>query len=121
MPYSTQPAKLLSSVLARRCRRESRPCVDVLAVCPGPTETNFFQEAEFPHCYASAAAANHTHRGGGARSLQALEKAVYSRPWWYCESIDSEFTPVLPRELLVNLWKTILGRSKVKKTKGKRI
>jgi len=30
------------------------------------------------------------------------------------ESIDSEFTTVLPRETLVNLWKNILGASEVK-------
>ena len=34
--------------------------VRVLAVCPGPTETKFFQDAEFPSFLADVAAANYT-------------------------------------------------------------
>jgi len=92
---STQPAKLLSSVLARRCRRENLT-IDVLAVCPGPTETNFSKKLNFPTVSSAACEHIYSHRGGGARSPPSLGKKVYSRPWWCCESIDSEFTPVLP-------------------------
>lgn len=91
--------------------------VDVLAVCPGPTETNFFQEAEFPPLLASAAAANYTPTEVVVReALQALEKKQsIVVPGGIANQLTANLHRFLPRESLVHLWKTILGRSESKK------
>ena len=88
--------------------------VCVLAVCPGPTETNFFQEAEFPPLLANVAAANYTPTEVVVReALQALEKKQSSVvPGAIGNQLIANLHRFLPRESLANLWKTILGSSK---------
>lgn len=49
--------------------------VNILAVCPGPTETNFFTEAKFPSALKGATKANYTPVEVVVKqSLKALEK-----------------------------------------------
>lgn len=85
--------------------------VRVVAVCPGPTETQFFQEAEFPPLLASAAAANYTPTEVVVReALEALEK---NQPTLVPGDVRNQLLVnlprFLPREAMVSLWKTILG------------
>lgn len=91
--------------------------VEILAVCPGPTDTSFFQEAEFPPLLASAAAANYTPTEVVVReALQALEKKQsIVVPGGIANQLTANLHRFLPRESLVNLWKNILGRSESKK------
>jgi short-subunit dehydrogenase len=90
--------------------------VHVLAVCPGPTDTEFFQEAEFPPPLASAAAANYTPTEVVVRkALHALEKNQSSVvPGGIANQLTANLQRFLPRETLVNLWKNILGASESK-------
>ena len=85
--------------------------VRVLAVCPGPTETNFFQEAGFPQVLASVAAQNYTPAAVVVReSLQALEKNQSTIvPGAIANQLVANLHRFLPRESLASLWKTILG------------
>lgn len=85
--------------------------VRVLAVCPGPTETNFFQEAEFPSLLASIAAKNYTPAQVVVRqALQALEENQSSHvPGDLRNQLLVNLPRFLPRETLVSLWKNILG------------
>jgi short-subunit dehydrogenase len=87
--------------------------VHVLAVCPGPTETNFFQEAEFPSSLADIAARNYTPTQVVVReALQALEKKQSTViPGSIANQLIANLHRFLPRETLANLWKNILGRS----------
>ena len=88
--------------------------VHVLAVCPGPTETNFFQDAEFPPFLANVAAANYTPTEVVvSEALIALEKNQSSVvPGAIANQLTANLHRFLPREALVNLWKNILGFSK---------
>ena len=88
--------------------------VRVLAVCPGPTETKFFQDAEFPQFLANVAAANYTPTEVVVReALIALEKNQSSVvPGAITNQLTANLHRFLPRETLVNLWKNILGFSK---------
>lgn len=85
--------------------------VRVLAVCPGPTETNFFQEAGFPQSLASVAAQNYTPAAVVVReALQALEKNQSTLvPGAIANQLVANLHRFLPRETLASLWKTILG------------
>ena len=85
--------------------------VRVLAVCPGPTETNFFQEAKFPSSLASVAAANYTPTEVVVReALQALEKNHSTLvPGAIANQLTANLHRFLPRETLASLWKNILG------------
>ena len=87
--------------------------VRVLAVCPGPTETQFFQEAGFPEMLASVAAQNYTPKEVVVRqALQALEKNHSTVvPGALTNQLQANLPRFLPREIMVNLWKNILGAS----------
>jgi len=84
--------------------------VHVLAVCPGPTETNFFQEAEFPTALTNIAAANYTPTKVVVReALKALEKHYPSViPGNVGNQLIANLHRFLPRKTLATLWKNIL-------------
>jgi len=85
--------------------------VRVLTVCPGPTDTNFFPEAEFPPLLKNIAAANFTSTEVVVReALQALEKNHSTIvPGMVTNQLLANFPRFVPRELMANLWKNILG------------
>lgn len=85
--------------------------VDVVAVCPGPTETNFFQEAGFPAFLAGVAEQNYTPVKVVVQdALRALEQhqpiVVPGSP---TNQLLANLPRFLPREAVTHLWKTILG------------
>ena len=84
--------------------------VHIVAVCPGPTETNFFQEAEFPSGLRNAAATNYTPTKVVVReALKALEKKHPSViPGNIGNQLIANLHRFLPRETLATLWKTLL-------------
>ncbi|KJH72495.1 SDR family NAD(P)-dependent oxidoreductase [Aliterella atlantica] len=85
--------------------------VKVLAVCPGPTDTSFFQDAKFPEFLAKVAQANNTSKEVVVReSLQALDNNQSTVvPGDIRNHLVANIHRFLPREALTNLWKTILG------------
>lgn len=91
--------------------------VHVLAVCPGPTETNFFQEAGFPQLLADVAAQNYTPSEVVVReALQALKKEQSTIvPGAIGNQVIANLHRFLPREALASLWKNILGANQSKK------
>lgn len=86
--------------------------VHILAVCPGPTDTNFFQEADFPPLLVNVAAQNYTPTEVVVReALQAVGKNQSNVvPGDFKNQLLVNFTRFLPRESVVNLWKSILGK-----------
>lgn len=84
--------------------------VHVLAVCPGPTETNFFQEAAFPSALVNVAAANYTPTAVVVReALKALEKKHPSIiPGNIGNQLLANLHRFLPREALATLWRNLL-------------
>lgn len=84
--------------------------VHVLAVCPGPTETNFFQEAGFPSTLVNVAAANYTPTIVVVRdALKAVEKQHPSLiPGNIGNQLIANLHRFLPREALATLWKNLL-------------
>ena len=93
--------------------------VHVLAVCPGPTETNFFQEAGFPQSLADVAAQNYTPSEVVVReALQALKKEQSTVvPGAIGNQVIANLHRFLPREALASLWKTILGANQSQRSK----
>lgn len=85
--------------------------VSILAVCPGPTDTSFFQDAKFPDFLANVAEANNTSTEVVVRdALQALAKNQSTVvPGDIRNQVVANAHRFLPREALTNLWKTILG------------
>jgi len=85
--------------------------VRVLAVCPGPTETNFFQDAGFPSFLSNVAAKNYTPTTVVVReALQALEKnQSVVVPGKLENQLLVNLPRFLPREAVLSLWKNILG------------
>lgn len=79
--------------------------VRVLAVCPGPTDTKFFQDAEFPSALADTIAKNYTSPEVVVReALQALEKNHSSVvPGNIVNKLQANIPRFLPREALVSL------------------
>lgn len=90
--------------------------VRIVAVCPGPTSTQFFQEAEFPPLLANIAAQNYTPTEVVVRqALEALEKNHSSVVTGDIKNQLLVTLPrFLPRETLASLWKNILGSSRSK-------
>lgn len=88
--------------------------VRILAVCPGPTETQFFEEADFPKLLANIAALNYTPTEVVVReALEALEKNQSSIvPGDFRNQLLVNLPRFLPRESVVGLWKKILGAGK---------
>lgn len=84
--------------------------VHVLAVCPGPTETNFFQEAGFPATLVNVAAANYTlTKVVVSDALKAVEKQHPSLiPGNIGNQLIANLHRFLPREALATLWKNLL-------------
>jgi len=84
--------------------------VRVLAVCPGPTETNFFEDAEFPSALAKTAARNYTPREVVVhQALQALEKNQSTViPGSLENQLIANLPRFLPRKTLVSLWQNLL-------------
>ena len=84
--------------------------VHVLAVCPGPTETNFFQEAGFPATLVNVAAANYTLTKVVVRdALKAVEKQHPSLiPGNIGNQLIANLHRFLPRSALATLWKNLL-------------
>jgi short-subunit dehydrogenase len=84
---------------------ENRSCgVRVLAVCPGPTETNFFKTAEFPQSAAGASVGRYASSEEVAIvALQALEK---DQPTVVTGGLANQvivnLPRLLPRETLVS-------------------
>lgn len=84
---------------------ENRSCgVRVLAVCPGPTETNFFKTAEFPQSAAGAAVGRYASSEEVAiEALQALEKDQPTVvPGGLANQVLANLYRFLPRETLVS-------------------
>lgn len=79
--------------------------VHVLAVCPGPTDTQFFQEAEFPSTLAETAAQNYTApKVVVQEALKALEdKHSTVVPGGLGNQLIANLPRFLPREALVSL------------------
>jgi hypothetical protein len=79
--------------------------VRVLAVCPGPTDTKFFQDADFPTALADTIAKNYTSPEVVVReALQALEKNHSSLvPGNIVNKLQVNIPRFLPREALVSL------------------
>lgn len=79
--------------------------VRILAVCPGPTDTKFFQDAEFPSALADTIAKNYTPPEVVVReALQALEKNHSSVvPGNIVNKLQVNIPRFLPREALVSL------------------
>ncbi len=79
--------------------------VQVLAVCPGPTDTKFFKDAEFPSSLANAVTQNYTSPEVVVReALEALEKNQPSIvPGSIINKLQVNVPRFLPRETLVSL------------------
>jgi short-subunit dehydrogenase len=79
--------------------------VRVLAVCPGPTDTEFFQEANFPSSLAKQAAQNYTPKEVVVReALAALEKEKSNIvPGGASNQVLANLSRFLPRTTVVNL------------------
>jgi len=113
MPYFSVYAASKAFVLSfseALCAENRSYGVHVLAVCPGPTETNFFQEAEFPPALTNIAAANYTPTKVVVReALKALEKQYPSViPGNVGNQLIANLYRFLPRKTLATLWKKIL-------------
>ena len=114
MPYFTVYAASKAFVLSfseALWAENRRYNVDILAVCPGPSATSFFADAEFPSFLAKAAELNATPPEVIVReALEALKNKHSSIvPGDIKNQVLVNIPRFLPREALVNLWKTILG------------
>lgn len=114
MPYFTVYAASKAFVLSfsEALWAENRSYnVNILAVCPGPSPTSFFADAEFPSFLAKAAEVNATPPEVIVReALEALKNNHSSIvPGDIRNQVLVNIPRFLPREPLVNLWKTILG------------
>lgn len=79
--------------------------VKILAVCPGPTETNFFQEAKFPSALAEQAARNYTTTETVVKeTLAALETDEPNLvPGGLGNQLLANLSRFLPRKSVVSL------------------
>ncbi|MEC4814703.1 MAG: SDR family oxidoreductase [Scytonema sp. PMC 1069.18] len=86
--------------------------VRVLAVCPGPTDTEFFKEAKFPSSLVDAASKNYTSPEVVVReALQALEKDQSNVvPGGINLQLQVNVPRFLPRETIVNLVKQLFEK-----------
>ena len=88
--------------------------VKVLAVCPGPTDTKFFQDAKFPPILANTAAQNYISPELVVReTLEALEKNHPSVVPGIKNQIQVNIPRFLPREALLSIVANLfrIGRS----------
>jgi hypothetical protein len=79
--------------------------IRVLAVCPGPTDTQFFKEAKFPSSFENVVAKNYTSPEQVVReALQALENNQSSIvPGKIVNQLQANIPRFLPRKTLVSL------------------
>jgi uncharacterized protein len=78
--------------------------VRILAVCPGPTETKFFKEADFPTTFSETIAKNYTSPQQVVReALQGLEKNRASLVPGFTNKVSANAYRFLPRQGLVSL------------------
>jgi len=78
--------------------------VRVLAVCPGPTETKFFKDADFPTTFSETIAKNYTSPQQVVReALQALEKNRSSIIPGFINKLSATASRFLPRQTAVSL------------------
>lgn len=78
--------------------------VKVLAVCPGPTETKFFQKADFPTTFSKTVAKNYTSPQQVVReALQALEQNRSSIVPGFTNKLSANAYRFFPRQILVSL------------------
>lgn len=85
--------------------------VHVVAVCPGPTGTGFFEEAGFPPFLIDIAARNYTPVEVVVRdALEALDKqrsiVIPGNP---TNQILATLPRFFPRDAIANFWKFVLG------------
>lgn len=88
--------------------------VRIIAVCPGPTDTNFFKDAEFPSILVNFAEKNYTSTEVVVReALAALDREhPVVVPGDLRNQILANVPRFLPREAITNFWKTVLGNRK---------
>ncbi|OWY65248.1 oxidoreductase [cyanobacterium TDX16] len=91
---------------------ENRKCgVRILAVCPGPTETKFFKEADFPTTFSETIAKNYiSPQQVVQESLQALEKNRSSIIPGFINKISANASRFLPRQTAITLTEKIFKR-----------
>jgi hypothetical protein len=78
--------------------------VRILAVCPGPTETKFFKDADFPTTFSETIAKNYTSPQQVVReALQALEKNRSSIIPGFANKLSANAYRFLPRQAVVSL------------------
>ena len=78
--------------------------VRIVAVCPGPTETKFFKEANFPKTFSETISKNYTSPQQVVReALQALEKNRSSVIPGFTNKLSANAYRFLPRQALVSL------------------
>ncbi len=114
MPYFTVYAASKAFVLSfsEALWAENRNYnVNIVAVCPGPSSTSFFADAEFPSFLAKAAELNSTSPEVIVREALEALKSDHSTvvPGDIRNQLLVNIPRFLPREALTNLWKTILG------------
>ncbi len=117
MPYFSVYAATKSFILSfsEALWAENRKYgVRVIAVCPGPTDTNFFKDAEFPPILVNIAEKNYTStKAVVCEALAALEK---EHPVIVPGDLRNQFLAniprFLPREAITSFWKTVLGSRK---------
>ncbi|MUL39301.1 SDR family NAD(P)-dependent oxidoreductase [Gloeocapsopsis dulcis] len=117
MPYFSVYAATKSFILSfsEALWAENRQYgVRIIAVCPGPTDTSFFKDAEFPSILVNIAEKNYTSTEVVVReALAALAKEhPVVVPGDLRNQILANVPRFLPREAITTFWKTVLGRRK---------
>ena len=108
--YSATKAFILS--FSEALSAENRDYgVHVVAVCPGPTETGFFEEAGFPPLLVDIAARNYTPVKVVVHdALEALQKRQsLVIPGSPTNQILATLPRFFPRDVVANFWKLVLG------------
>lgn len=88
--------------------------VRVIAVCPGPTDTNFFQDAEFPPALTNIAEQNYTPTSvvvNEALAALGKEHPVFV-PGDVRNQLLANLPRFLPREAITSFWRLVLGSKK---------
>lgn len=117
MPYFSVYAATKSFILSfsEALWAENRQYgVRVIAVCPGPTDTNFFRDAEFPPLLTNIAERNYTPTSvvvNEALAALAKEHPVVV-PGDMRNQALVNLPRFLPREAITSFWKLVLGSKK---------
>lgn len=115
MPYFSVYAATKSFILSfsEALWAENRQYgIRIIAVCPGPTDTSFFRDAEFPSILVNIAEKNYTSTQVVVReALAALEKEhPVIVPGDLRNQILANVPRFLPREAITNFWKTVFSK-----------